>query len=181
MPKLTKTALRRKRPVTDELLIPADDAQGRKLADALTGLSNAEQGLGLAQIAGQSDADAAEKRVTEARDRVEEVKAEVRKTGLSILLVSAGQERWDEIKLENPPTDEQKKEAEERGEGEPLYDPKTFWPALVAASVPDSDLTSADWQREVFESAAWGPAEIKELKDRVFRLYEASRIIELGN
>lgn len=181
MPKLTKAALRRKKPVTDELLIPVDDAQRQKLEDAKAGLSNAEQGLALAQIAGGSDEAEAEKRVFVARAALEDVKAEVRKTGLSIALVSAGQERWNAVQLECPPTDEQKKEAEEKGDGEPLYDPKTFWPTLVAASVPDSDLTPDDWRREVFESPAWGPAELQELRDRVFALYQSSRIAELGN
>lgn len=181
MPKLTKTALRRKQPVTDELLIPADDVQRQLLDDAVAGVSNAEQGLALSQIAGQTEESEAQTRVTGARERLDKVRAEVRGKGLSILLVSAGQERYDEVLLECPPTDEQKKEAEERGDGEPLYDPKSFWPTLVAASVPDSDLTADDWRREVFESKAWGPAEIKELKDRTARLYQSSRIVELGN
>jgi hypothetical protein len=181
MPKLTKTALRRKKPVTDELLIPVDDEQRKLLEDAQSGLRNAEQGLALAQIAGGSDETAAEARVLAARTDLDKARDAVRKTGLSILLVSAGQERWNEVQLECPPTDEQKKVAEEKGEGEPLYDPKTFWPTLVAASVPDSDLTPDDWRREVFESPAWGPAEIQQLKDRTFDLYQASRIAELGN
>lgn len=181
MPKLTRAALRRKKPVTDELLIPADDEQRRLLEDATTGLANAEQGLALAQIAGQSEESEAAERVKQARVHLDEAKDQIRKTGLSILLVSAGQERWDEVRMECPPTDEQKKEAEEKSEDEPLYDPKVFWPTLVAASVPDSDLTPDDWRREVFESKAWGPAELQELRNRVFALYHSSRIAELGN
>lgn len=181
MPKLTRAALRRKKPVTDELLIPADDAQRKLLEDATSGLANAEQGLALVQIAGESDEEAATKRVETARAALEEVRAAVRKTGLSILLVSAGQERWDEIRMECPPTDAQKEEAEQKGEDEPLYDRKIFWPTLVAASVPDSDLTPDDWRREVFESTAWGPAELHQLRDRVSSLYQSSRIVELGN
>lgn len=181
MPKLTRAALRRKKPVSDELLIPADDAQRTLLEDAAKAVKNAEQGLALAQIAGQSEGDAAEKRLIDARARLEEAKAEVRKTGLCIGLVSAGQEQWDQTQLDNPPTEEQKKEAEENGDGEPLYNPDTFWPAIIAASVPDSDLVADDWRREVFESKSWGPAEIQQLKDRTFALYHSSRIAELGN
>lgn len=180
MPKLTKTALRRKQPVTDEVLIPADDDQRRMLRDAQKGLMNAEQGLELAQIAGQSDEEAAELRLKEARAKLEEAKDQVRKMGLSIQLISAGQERWNEIMLESPPTDEQKQKAEEQGEGEPMYDPDTFWPALLAATA-DSDLTADDWRREVFESKNWGPSEITELKNRASGVYQQSRIVELGN
>lgn len=184
MPKLTKTALRRKKPVTDELLIPADDEQRRRLDDAQRAFSNAEQGLSLVQIAGESgDAGekAAQERLDKARNALEAVRAEIRKTGLSIVLVCAGQEAYDDTLLACPPTDEQKQKAEDKAESEPLYDPKAFWPALVAASVPDSDLTAADWRAEVFESSSWGPAELQELKDRTFALYTTSRIIELGN
>jgi hypothetical protein len=181
MPKLTKTALRKKQPVTDELLIPATDAERRLLEEARASLTNAEQGLALAQIAGETSADAAELRVKNAREVLASAAAEIRKTGLCITLVSAGQERWDEIRLECPPTEEQKKTAEEKGQDEPLYDPKVFWPTLVAASVPDSDLTAEDWRHEVFESKNWGPAELQELRDRVVALYQTSRIVELGN
>lgn len=181
MPKLTKTALRRKQPVTDELLIPADDAQAQQLFDARSAVANAEQGLSLSQIAGESSESAAAERLATARAALETVKDEIRKTGLSIRLVSAGQERWNEVMLECPPTPEQKAEAETNGEDEPLYDPKAYWPAIVAASVPDSDLTAADWRTEVFESPSWGPEELKELKDRTSALYQRSRIVQLGN
>lgn len=180
MPKLTKTALKRKQPVTDELLIPVDDAQAQMLADARSALGSALQGLGLVQMAGESDEAPAEQRVKAAREKLEAVKDEIRKTGLSIVLVSAGQERWDELMLENPPTDEQKQKAEQDGEDEPLYNPDTFWPALVAATA-DSDLTADDWRREVFQSKAWGPEEISELKNRAAGVYQRSRIVALGN
>jgi len=181
VPKLTKTALRRKKPVTDEVFIPADDAQRQRLEDAQSALKNAEQGLALVQIAGESDEEPAQQRVKEARAALDTVRDEVRKTGLSIVLVCAGQEAYNQALLDCPPTDEQKVKAEEKGEDAPLYDPKAFWPALVAVSVPDTDLTADDWRHEVFESKAWGPAEIQELKDRTFALYTSSRIVELGN
>lgn len=181
MPKLTRTALKRKKPVTDELLIPADDAQAQKLADAEEAVRSTAAGLQLAQVAGESDETAASLRLANARAKREEVRAEIRKTGLSIVLVSAGKERYDEVMLECPPTEEQKKKAEDDGEGEPLYDPDVFWPTLVAVSVPDSDLTAEDWRKLVFESPDWGPTEIKQLKDRTLDLYTSSRIAELGN
>lgn len=182
MPKLTKTALRRKQPVTDEVLIPADDEQRRKLTDANAALENAEQGLGLAQITGQADdLTSAGLRVEEARLKLEAVKDEVRKTGVCFTLVGVGRDRWDEIILANPPTEEQKKEAEEKKTDPPLYDPDTFWPALLAACVPDSDLTAEDWRKEVFESKNWGPSEVKELRDRARIVNLSSRILQLGN
>lgn len=181
MTKLTKTALRRKKPVTDEVLIPADDDQRKRLEDAQQAVKNAEQGLALVQIAGESDEEPARQRVADARAAVEAVREEIRKTGVSIMLVSAGQEKYDEVQLACPPTEEQKKEAEEKSQEEPLYDPRTFWPALVAASVPDSDLTADDWRLIVFESKEWGPAELEELRNRTLSLYMSSRIAQLGN
>lgn len=181
MPKLTKTALRRKPPVTDELLIPASDADAERLLDTQSALDNARQGLALAQVAGESDEAAAHARVFNAKTALTAVQDEIRKTGLSIVLVCAGQSRFNEVMLECPPTEVQKEEAEKAGDQEPTYDPAAFWPAIVAASVPDSDLTPDDWRREVFESKLWGPGELKELRDRTFNLYQRSRIVELGN
>lgn len=180
MPKLTKTALRRKQPVTDELLIP-DDAQRKLLDDARAAVIQTEHGLSLARIGGESDEKAAEQRLMDARAHLDDVKEAIRKTGLSIVLVSAGQEKYNEVQLSCPPTAEQKTKSEESGEDELLYDPAAFWPALIAASVPDSDLTAEDWRREVFESKAWGPAELKDLRERLVNLYTTSRIADLGN
>lgn len=182
MAKLTKAGLGRKKPVTDEVLIPADDAQALKLDRAKTEAANTEQRLSLAVIGGdESDILASRTALVEAEAAVEKVKDQIRKSGVSIMLVGVGRVRWDEIIREHPPTEEMRKEDAELPElDRRIYDTVTFWPALLAATA-DSDLTADDWQKEVFSSPNWGPAELKELRDRASAVNQGSRILELGN
>ena len=95
MAKLTKAALGRKKPVEDELLIPADDQQAEKLEAAKQKLSDAEQRLSLDRIGGVEDVSAAEKAIADAEAGIEAVKAEIRKTGVAITLRGVGRVRWD--------------------------------------------------------------------------------------
>jgi hypothetical protein len=182
MAKLTKAGLGRKKPVTDEVLIPADDAQALELDRARTELANNEQRLSLAVIGGDAEDIATSRTVLAASEAaVEAVRDQIRKTGVSITLVGVGRVRWDEILREHPPTDEQKEADKDKPEAErDTFDPKTFWPALLAATA-DSDLTADDWQKEVFGSKNWGPAELHILRERAKAVNAGSRILELGN
>lgn len=187
MGKLTKAALSRKKAVSDEVLIPADDLQAQKLATARETLENARRAEQLAQISGDASATtAASLQVGRAEVALEEVKDEIRKKGTAFTLVGVGRLRWDELLREHPPTDEQKAEDEERTKKDPTYqartfDPAAFWPAVLAESVPDSDLTAEDWRKLVFESKEWGPAELDQLRTRASAVNQGSRILQLGN
>lgn len=182
MAKLTKAALARKKPVTDEVLIPADDAQALRFEEAQQSVSNTEQRRALAEIGGNAeDLAAAEAALKEAQDALEAVKGEIRKTGVAITLHGVGRVRWDALLAEHPPTAEQKEADKDRPEHERLtFDPKTFWPAVLAETA-ESDLTADDWQKEVFASPNWGPAELHELRERAKAVNTGSRILELGN
>jgi len=180
MTKLTKAALNRKKPVTDEVLIPADDAQAKRLERAKDKLSTVEQALQLAEM-GDSGTEDAQVRVRKAEEALAAVKADIRKTGTAFDLVGVGRIRWDELLREHPPTDDQRKEDEEKGGLPRTFNPKTFWPALLAETVAESDLTADDWRKEVFESSNWGPGELEELRNRASAVNQGSRILELGN
>lgn len=179
MAKLTKAALSRKKPVTDEVLIPADDAQAKRLERAREALASAEEFYRLSEIGGE-DLEDAQLRVRKAEEALTELKAEVRKTGMAFELVGVGRVRWDELIREHPPTKEQQEE-DEKNDTKRTFDPKTFWPALLAETVRDSDLTAEDWRKSVFESPEWGPAELDELRNRASAVNQGSRILELGN
>lgn len=182
MTQLTKAALSRKKPVTDEVLIPADDAQALEYERAKDEVANNEQRVSLAVIGGnEEDIALARKALAEAETAVEKVRDEIRKTGVAIMLVGVGRVRWDELLREHSPTEEQKKEDEKLPELEQrTFDPATFWPAVLAATA-NSKLTADDWQTEVFGSSSWGPAELHSLRERAKAVNAGSRILELGN
>lgn len=184
MPKLTKAALQRKKPVTDNVLIPADDEQAAKLARAREALRNVQESRALAEISGdEAQMASAELRVARAEIELEAIKEDIGKTGTAFTLYGVGRVRWDELISEHPPTAEQLKENEESATTDTkfTFDPATFWPALLAESVRDSDLKAEDWDREVFKSKAWGPEELEELRTRALMVNQASRIVALGN
>lgn len=183
MPKLTKAALSRKKPVTDEVLIPADDAQAEAYVRAKELVEQRAQRVGLAEMGGEEEnVRAARAALEAARAGVEEIRDEIRKTGIAFTLVGVGRVRWDELQVEHKPTEEQEAEDAEKPLAERrTFNPKTFWPALLAESVPDSALSAEDWRREVFESKDWGPAELDELRTRATLVNEGSRILALGN
>jgi hypothetical protein len=181
MAKLTKAALARKKPVTDEVLIPADDAQAVRFEEAQQHVRNMEQRFALAEIGGGEDSVAAQVALTDAREELERAKAEIRKTGVAITLQGVGRVRWDALLAEHPPTAEQKEADKDKPEHErDTFDPKTFWPAVLAETA-ESDLTADDWQKEVFGSPNWGPAELHILRERAKAVNTGSRILELGN
>lgn len=156
---LNKQAMRRKKPITDEHFVPADDAQAARLKFA-------EQKLSLARFTGQE--------VEEAQAELETVQAEVRETGLSFKIVSVGRLRWEQLLREHPPTDEQK------AEHDSTFNADTFWPALFAEAI-EGELSPEDWVEDFFDSENWGPAEIKELRDKVMTAHTSTRVAELGN
>lgn len=178
---LTKDTVRRKKAVTDEVLIPADDEQARKLEEAESHYRTALKGAELALISGDAHAEtSASLRVERSRLALEEAKQAVREEGLAFTLVGIGRLRWDELLREHPPTEEMKT-ADKDLEQKRTFNPDTFWPALLAECVRDSDMTADDWRTEVFESKDWGPQELSDLRDRAAAVNQRSRILELGN
>lgn len=184
MAKLTKAALNRKKPVTDEVLIPTSEEQEQALLTAQQLIKDMESRLSVARIGADEVAESeALLALEKAKIGLEDAKDLVRKEGTAFTLVAIGAEPWDELLLAHPPSEAQEKEdAELAPDKRRTFNPDTFWPALLAASVPDSTgLTAADWRTSVFESKAWSAAEIETLKVRASAVNQGSRILELGN
>ena len=167
MPKLTVRDLRRKKPITIEHFVPADEEQAAAL-DA------AAKRLGLAEFAGE------EKAIEEARAALKAAQDAVRKAGVVVTLVSVGRVRFQAIIDEHPPAKSAVEKAKAAGEPVPSWDPDSFFPALLAATA-DSDLTEEQWQAEVFESDAWNDNEVQELREKALLVNQATRVGELGN
>lgn len=166
---LTLAALRRKVPTTDEVLIAAN-------VDQRENLIAARKRLDMALLGDEPE------RVESARKNLEDAKEQIRKTGVAFTLVSVGRIRWDELLIEHKPTEEQKAADADKPENErDTMNPVTFWPALLAESVPDSKLTADQWRDEVLQNPAWNAAEQKDLRDRAVGVNQDSLVIDLGN
>lgn len=178
---LSKETIRRKKAVTDEVLIPADDEQAGRLEVAEAHMRTALKGAELALISGDAQAETSSGlRVEKARIELEAAKQAVRDEGVSFTLVGVGRRRWDELLREHPVTEEMKT-ADKDLDQKRTFNPDTFWPALLSECVRDSLMTAADWKAEVFESKDWGPQELSDLRDRAAAVNQRSRILELGN
>jgi hypothetical protein len=164
---VTLKELRRKKPITIEHLIPADDDQNRRLKEA-------EQQLGIVMFTGDED------QVARARAALEEAKAEVRRDGITMVFQCVGRKRYQEILEEHPPTAAQLARADEEKRERPVMDPDTFWPVLLSETVVGS-LTPEQWQAEVLDSKDWGAGEVAQLRDLATAVNTSTRVGELGN
>ena len=157
-----KDQVRRKKALTDDYFVPADDEQAMRLRQA-------ESQHSLALFAGDDE------QIAEAKAKLEAVQAEVADQGVHFHIVSVGRVRFDELLLEHPP------ESDEAKKHQAQFEPSTFWPALLSESVNPGEMTPEEWTSEVLDSKEWGPGEVRELQDRVMAVNTGSRVAELGN
>jgi hypothetical protein len=167
MAKLGVKDLRRKKPISLEHFVPADEDQAHALKVA-------GQRVQLAEFSGD------EKQLAEATAALRAAQDEVRKNGIVIKMTSVGRLRYQGIIDEHPPKAEAVAKAKAAGEDVPTWDAATFFPALLA-EVADSDLTAEQWEAEVFQSDAWNDSELQEIREKALLVNEASRVGELGN
>lgn len=160
---ITKAALKRKKPISDDYFVPADDAQAAELKAA-------ESRVSITSFMGSK-----EDRETAAAE-LKEVQDRVRKDGLVFHIVSIGRVAFEELVREHPPTDEQAGSSEQH-----TFNPVTFWPALFEASIESNGLTADDWRTQVLESADWGSGELYELRKKVEEVNTGTRVANLGN
>lgn len=90
---------------------------------------------------------------------------------------SIGRKAYDALVRDCPPTDEDKAEAKEKGEPEPLYDVGTFAPALIAASCVEPTLT-AEQVTELWDE--WNTAEIMPCWMAALEVNTQRRVVDLG-
>jgi hypothetical protein len=120
--------------------------------------------------------------MAKAEAALEVAKEAIRKNGITFTLVAVGRPRWDELLIEHRPTEAMAAEDADKPENERrTFDPSTFWPALLAESVPDSKLTAEQWDKAVFKSRSWTAEELSELRSKAVEVNKDSLVIDLGN
>lgn len=164
---VTLDHLKKKKPLERTLLIPASEEDAKQLADA-------REVLATANMVGD------EKRMTSARAKLDEVEARVRADGIEFVFRGIGRRKYEELIREHPPTKEQVTEAEAEG-SVMSFNPDTFIPVLLEATVVNTDLTAAQWESEVIDSDDWGQGEISTIIGYAMDVNRGTRVAELGN
>lgn len=166
--KVDKDAIRRKRAITQDLYLPADEDQAARF-------EGAKQRARLAAFTGD------EEQVAKAKADLEAVKEEISETGLVLTFKAVGRVRFDALILEHPVDEElAEKEKDLPAQERSVFEPSTFWPALLSETVL-SDMTADEWREEVFEGTEWNAAELKLLRDTAQAVNTQTRVAELGN
>ena len=117
-------------------------------------------------------------RLQELQEVVDAAERAVRETAVECVFRSIGRVRFDDLKREHPPTDEDReKSAAEGVEGAPQWHPDTFEAALVAASagIPKMSVEQAERLR-----ADWNEAEWMQLFITALTVNSGRRVAELG-
>lgn len=164
--KLSKSTSSKKNPLTTRCLVPL-------LPEDQLAVEDAQAAVARAQLIGASDG------LSSARKRLDEVLDDIGPRGLEITFRSIGRNRFEELKRDCPPTEEQKASAGANRTVE--WNAETFGPKLCAAAAVDCDMSESDWRTDIWESPDWGPSEVAQLFNAAVAVNNDSKVVELGN
>lgn len=160
---ITRDRMKKKQPIQRTILIPASEEDNQRLEDARNALDRARL----------LEPDS----VDELKAALQAVEAEVREEGLEFIFRGVGRRKFEELQRAHPPTDEQQAE----NGGNLAWNPDTFLPALLEATVVNSELTAKEWNDDVLDSDDWGQAEVGLLLQTALGVNRESRVASLGN
>lgn len=161
-----KAQLKGKKAITRRVLVPVDDAMARVIQDASEAVTRAKLVGG--------DVDAADKRYDQLQDEL------IEQGALLFTFRGIGRTRYEALRLEHAPSDEQRAKAEADKTGI-QWNPDTFPAALCAAACTDSDMNEDEWRKLVFESDDWGSGELAMLFNAALEANSDRRVVALGN
>lgn len=101
----------------------------------------------------------------------------LREVTRTIRFESIGRTAYDDMVSEHPPTEEQRAEMEEAG-AVVEWNPDTFPPALVHASMVEPDLTDKQFA-EIWD--VWSNADLSQMFALAMRLNTTRRLVAMGN
>lgn len=114
----------------------------------------------------------------EAATALEEVRARLLADPSTVqVVVRSAAEKWDALLAAHPATAAQKKQAAEAGRDEPVYDPDSFAPALVAACAIGPEMSEAQ-AKELLD--AWSEGDSADLVNACAQLTRGSNLVDLG-
>lgn len=92
---------------------------------------------------------------------------------------SIGRKAYEDLTNDSQPTQEQVQKAKELGENNLSWNPDTFPPALVAASLVDPDFSKQDIE-EIWSDPDWNEAELMALFFAALEANQTRKVVDLG-
>lgn len=179
----------RKRPVTMDHLRSKKQPTIRKVrlsmsSDVDERLNQAESEFTLAQVQLMADDEDEELKVKadQTKFALKAAQDAAMEDSVEFVFRSMGRKQYDALVDEHPPSEASRKDALKQG-GNPdqlPWDPYTFPPALLAASIVSPALTHEDIM-ELWESNDWSGNEMSELFSAALEAQQARRLVQLGN
>lgn len=165
---------KRKKPVVKKVMIALDGEKADEFNEARTRMEDLEQRALDNPRDKNIQAD-----LVGAKDRYNELEAVIGDDLIEFTFRSVGRRRYEEIFEECPPTSKQKQEAVKNGEEEPQWNPETFPPAIIAASIVEPEMTEEDVY-DMWESTDWNQAELTSLFLAALTANAERKVVDLG-
>jgi hypothetical protein len=166
-----------KKPVTRTLHLCLDSELGEEYSEAKQALRYAEMEV----QSGTMDENGAQARFKEAQDRYNKAEQAATERSVKFVFRNIGRKRYEEILLDNQPTDAQKEKVEAMGQDPDNleWDPDQFPPKLIAASMAEPDFTE-EQILEIWNDPDWSPAELGALFSTAQQVQFYASVIDLG-
>lgn len=165
---------KRKKPVVKKVIIALDGEKADDFNEARTKVEELSEMLKDDPRNKVLEADLAA-----AQEKFDLLKNDVSGDTIEFVFRSVGRRRYEEIFEECPPTAKQKQEAAKKNEDEPQWNPETFPPSLIAASILEPEMTEEDVY-DMWESPDWNQAELTSLFLAALTVNAERKIVDLG-
>jgi hypothetical protein len=171
---LLATIRERKKPMVKRVPIVLDPDAAEALEDAQSAYELAKLRLEAAPKDGARLDD-----LDHAANAVEEAKERAAAETVVFVFQAIGRIAWDELVTAHRPTDKQRTDHRRTGgQGELEWNPETFPPALVAASLVEPALSSDD-VRALWDDSRWNLAELMALFTAAVAVNQQRRLVDL--
>lgn len=172
--------LKQKKPVRAELQIVLDGEVADRWAAAQNAVDAAKRRL---EVATEEARPTALQAVVEAEDALEELRPEAAAITRKMVFQSIGRRKVEQLMTDHPATDAQQRQERRENNGDPkarlIYNPDTYPPALVAATLVEPKLTYEE-AVELFESENITAAEWAQMFYTAQSLDLTSKVVSLG-
>lgn len=115
--------------------------------------------------------------VIEAEDALDELRPQMAEATIEFTLRAIGRKQYADLMEQHPPTDEQRKDARRAGT-EATFDGETFYPAVIAASLVEPQMSEED-VKELFDSEAFNAAEVLQFVSAVIEVNQSRKTVDL--
>lgn len=118
------------------------------------------------------------KRLEDAEERIETLRPARDEATVELRFRSIGRQAYENLILEHPPTEKNKREAKRLGIPEPTFNPDTFPPAIIAASLVEPEM-SEESVEELFNSESYNRTELGLITHAALEVNNSAKVVSL--